>query len=110
MAEIPNFDTLVTHKALDGDKVRIDDLLNKPIVITGFQISTSKYKDKGCGFCVKAQFYEAGDEKQVRKVFFSGSSVLKDELEEVQKTLEKQNLPILFRATVKKVGNYYSLV
>jgi hypothetical protein len=47
LTEIPNFDKLVTHKSLSGDKVRIDDILNKPIIITGFQISSSKYRDKG---------------------------------------------------------------
>lgn len=109
MTEIPNFDKLVTHKSLSGDKVRIDDILNNPIIITGFQISSSKYRDKGSGYCIKVQFYAADDTTETRKVFFSGSSVLKDELEEAKCTLEKQNLPILFRATVKKVGNYYSL-
>ena len=109
MAEIPEFDTLTTHKALDGDKVRIDDILNKPIVVTGFQVSTSKYRDRGSGVCVKVQFYEMEDKTQVRKVFFSGSSVLKDELEEAKQTLDSKDLPTMFKTTVKKVGNYYSL-
>jgi hypothetical protein len=77
LTEIPNFDKLVTHKSLSGDKVRIDDILNKPIIITGFQISSSKYRDKGSGYCIKVQFYAADDTTETRKVFFSGSSVLK---------------------------------
>ena len=103
------FDTLTTHKALDGDKVRIDDILNKAIVVTGFQVSTSKYRDRGSGFCVKVQFYETADTTQTRKVFFSGSSVLKDELEEAKQSLESRELPLMFKTVVKKVGNYYSL-
>ena len=108
--DIPEFGNLIERKVLDGDKVRIDDLLNKPIVVCGFQVSTSKYKDKGCGYCIKVQFYELSDTTETRKVFFSGSSVIKDQLEEIKTTLEKQNMPLLFKATVKKVGNYYSLV
>lgn len=109
MSEIPNFDALVTRKTLSGDKVQINDILNKPIIITGFQVSPSKYKDRGSGVCVKVQFYAADDATETRKVFFSGSSVLKNELEEAKNTLDKSDLPLLFRATVKKVGNYYSL-
>ena len=98
------------NKVLDGDKIRIDDILNKEIVICGFQISTSKYKDKGCGYCIKVQFYYADDGTQTRRVFFSGSGVIKDQLEEAKRTLDKDSLPLLFEAMVKKVGNYYSLV
>ena len=72
---------------MSGDKVRIDDILNKPIIVTGFQVSTSKYKDRGSGVCVKVQFYAADDATETRKVFFSGSSVLKDELEEAKEIL-----------------------
>lgn len=110
MGEIPQFSGLVQKKVLDGDKVRVDDLLNREIVICGFNISTSKYKDKGCGYCIKVQFYYADDTTEERKVFFSGSSVIKDQLEEAKGNLEKNGLPMLFKATVKKVGNYYSLV
>lgn len=74
--DIPKFDDLVEKKMLTGDKVRIDDLLNKPIVVCGFQVSTSKYKDKGCGYCTKVQFYYADDETKTKRVFFSGSGVM----------------------------------
>ena len=62
--DIPKFNTLVEHTVLDGDKVKIDDLLNKVLVITGFSISTSKYKDKSSAFCVKVQFYYCDDDKK----------------------------------------------
>lgn len=108
--DIPEFSSLVENHVLDGDKIRIDDLLNKSIVITNYHISTSKFKSKGCGYCIKVQFYFADDTGEVRKVFFSGSGVIKDQLEEAKSNLEKQEQPLLFKATVKKVGNYYSLV
>ena len=37
-------------------------------------------------------------------------SVIKEQLEEAKGSLDKEGLPLLFLATVKKVGNYYSLV
>lgn len=108
--DIPKFNTLVERQVLDGDKVKIDDLLNKTIVVCGFHVSQSKFADKGSSCCVKVQFYYAGDEKTERKVFFSGSSVIKEQLEEAKKKLDSEGLPTLFEATVKKVGNYYLLV
>ena len=110
MDEIPEFNTLVENKVIDGDKVRIDDILNKEIVVTAFHISTSKYKDKGCGYCVKVQFYYLDDTSKTKRIFFSGSGVIKDQLEEVKAKLEKECKPLLFKSMVKKVGNYYSLI
>lgn len=104
--DIPKFEDLSEKKTLDGDKVKIDEILNKEIIVTGYHVSTSKYKDKGCGFCSKVQFRYPNEEE--KKVFFSGSSVIKDQLEDMEKTLSEKNLPFLFQATMKKVGNYYS--
>ena len=78
--DIPNFSGLTTKSVLTGDKVRIDDLLNKQIVVCNYHVSTSKFKDKSNGFCIKVQFYNADDETKTRKVFFSGSGVLKGQL------------------------------
>lgn len=108
--EIPKFSGLVISKVLDGDKVRIDDLLDREIVICNYQVTTSKYKDKGCGYCIKVQFYYADDSAETKRVFFSGSGVIKDQLEEARSVLEKNEQPLLFKAVVKKVANYYSLV
>ena len=106
--EIPNFSNLTTKTVLTGDKVRIDDLLNKQIVVCNYHVSTSKFKDKSNEFCVKVQFYNTEDGSKTKKVFFSGSGVLKEQLDEVKVVLEKNGQPFLFKATVKKCGNYYS--
>lgn len=108
--EIPSFSDYVADKTLDGDKVRIDDILNQEVVITGYNVSESKYKKGGSDICVKVQFYELSDEKKARRVFFSGSVVLKNHLEEIKMKLEEKGLPLLFKATVKKEKNYYKLV
>jgi hypothetical protein len=106
--DIPKFEDVAENKALDGDKVRIDDVLNSEIIVTGFHVSSSKYQNKGCSFCTKIQFYFANDEKQEKKVFFSGSSVIKDQAEEMEKKLQEKGMEYIFKTTVKKVGNYYS--
>lgn len=109
-AAIPQIGSLVKDTALDGEKVRVDEILNKEIVVCGFKITASKYKDKGCGYCSKVQFYFVDDTNKTRKVFFSGSGVVKEQLEEAKAALDKTESPLLFKATVKKVGNYYSFV
>jgi len=108
--KIPEFSSLVEHTTLDDEKVKLDTILGKRIIICGYKISPSKFKDKGCDFFLKVQFYFYDDEERSRKIFFSGSNVIKDQLNEVKSNLEHQGLPFKFKCMVKKVGNYYSLV
>ena len=61
--EIPSFSDYVTDKTLDGDKVRIDDILNQEIVITGYNVSESKYKKGGSEICKKVHCKE--NEKEI---------------------------------------------
>lgn len=105
---IPQIGSIIEIKALDGEKIRVDEILDKEIVVCGFKISASKYKDKGCGFCSKVQFYFADDAAKTRRVFFTGSGVLKDQLEKAKAALDKTESPLLFKAAVSKVGNSYS--
>lgn len=44
---LPKFSELSERKSLVGDKIKIDDILNNEIVVTGYHVSTSKYKSKG---------------------------------------------------------------
>ena len=87
---IPRFEDYSELKTLDGDKVKIDDILNKAIIVTGYHVSTSKYKQKSSEYCTKVQFYYADDEKQERRIFFSGSTVIKDQIEDIEKKLKEQ--------------------
>lgn len=106
---LPKFSELAENKVLDGDKVTINEVLNKLIVITGYHVSASKYKKKGNEICLKIQFYYFDDTRKERKVVFSGSSVVKDQLEEIDDKLKTSGKPFEFSATLKKIGNYYSL-
>lgn len=106
---IPKFSDLTDRISLEGDKVKLDELLNKPIIITGALLTESKFKNKGSGRCVKLQFYLEDDETETKKVCFSGSAVLYDQILEMQEKFDEMNSPILFKTTICKIGNYYSL-
>lgn len=87
------------EQALDGEKVRLDDLLNKEIIILRFKIRKSKYEDKSPN-CVTVQFNEA--ENETKRIFFSGSNVIID-------LLQKYEKQVPFRTTIKKINRYYTL-
>lgn len=81
--DIPNFRNLTDHSILEGDKIKLEDLLNKPIVVTGSYLTNSKFADRGSGKCVKIQFYFEDDTSKSRRIFFSGSGVLYDQIKEM---------------------------
>ena len=53
-------DFAVEEQALEGDKVKIESILNKEIIITRYKIRDSKYSDNN-KMCVAVQFYEPDD-------------------------------------------------
>ena len=83
---------------LDGEKVKLDSILNLEIVITGFKVKKSKYGSSNSGNCLTVQFEQDGE----RKIFFTGSEVLMQQL-------EKYGGEIPFAATVKRIDRYYTL-
>ena len=62
--EIPSFNELTQHVVLEGDKIKLDDLLNQPIVVTGASLMDSKFTNKGSGKCVKIQPKATSDRKE----------------------------------------------
>lgn len=86
---------------LEGDKARLDAILNHEIVVTGYRIQASKYKGKNnSGKCLTVQF--SLPESEERRVFFTGSDVLIEQM-------EKYGHQVPFLTTVKKVDRYYTL-
>ncbi len=88
---------------LDGEKAKLDDILNKEILITGYKIKGSKYKkdefDK-CSVpprCLTLQFI-INDNKNV---IFTGSNVLIEQI-------EKYKSEIPFYTIIKKIDRYYT--
>lgn len=87
-----------SNTKLEGDKVKIDSILNKEIAIMGFRIAKSKIKENQNYLTI--QFVYKGENEP--RVVFTGSQVLSEQLRE-----HEVHLP--FATMIKKVGNYYCL-
>jgi hypothetical protein len=83
------------EKPLDGKKNKIDEVLNIEILVTGYRISDSKFKEK----TYLTIQYKKNEEEYIT---FTGSEVL-------QKQIEKYKDKIPFYATIKKINKYYTL-
>ena len=83
---------------LDGEKVKLDSILNLEIIITGYKIKKSKYGASNSGQCLTVQFEQDGK----HKIFFTGSEVLMQQF-------EKYGQEIPFLATIKRIDRYYTL-
>jgi hypothetical protein len=68
-----------SHLYLDGEKMKIMDILNREIVIRKYQITPSKYNDKSVE-CLKLQFTFPGEEKHY--VVFTGSRIIASQMRE----------------------------
>lgn len=96
--EFSDFVDPTDAKRLDGDKIKITDVLDHRILITGFRISKSKYEKSNSEDCLTLQFILNGH----ARVIFSGSSVLMEQLNKYE-----GNIP--FYTTIKKIDRYYTL-
>jgi hypothetical protein len=82
-------------KPFEGDKKRIDDILNQEILITDFKIRESKKRQDSSYATIQFQ------QEENNFIVFTGSTVLIDQLEKY-----KNNLP--FYTTIKKIDRYYT--
>jgi hypothetical protein len=85
---------------MDGKKISLDEILDKEIMVFRYRIKKTKFSEAKNPDCLTVQFSYPENEN-VRYVFFSGSSVLMQQLEKY-----KDKLP--FSATIKKVGKYFT--
>ena len=96
MAEYPRFgDFAEETKPFEGDKKKIDDILNQDILIIDFKVKDSKHHKDSQYTTIH---FKIGDETFI---VFSGSKVLADQLEKY-----KDNIP--FYAVIKKINKYYT--
>jgi len=86
------------QEVLDGDKVKLDSILNQEIKIIGYSVKKSQYEKNKSGDYLTVQF-EMNGEKQI---FFTGSDVLIDQLNRY-----REEIP--FITTIKKINRYYTL-
>jgi len=96
MGEYPKFsDFAEEQEVFDGDKKRIDDVLNKDILIINFKVKDSKKRENSLYATIHIKIDGSN------YIIFSGSIVLIDQLEKY-----KNNLP--FYTAIKKIDRYYT--
>jgi len=95
---LKKFSDIAKEQILDGDKVRIDDIINTEITILKYAIKESRYSKNKSGDYLTIQIEKDGK----RYVIFTGSDVLIDQLKQYG-----EQLP--FIATIRKINRYYSL-
>lgn len=90
------FSDFAQEHTLEGDKIKIDDTLNKEVIVTGYSVTESKYKNNG-DMCLKLQIEIGG----MKRIIFTGSSVLISQI-------EKYREEIPFITTIKRVEKFYT--
>jgi hypothetical protein len=82
---------------MDGEKIKLKDIVDKEIVVVGYKIKKSLYQKSNTEHCLMLQF------KMHNKKFilFTGSSILSEQIEKY-----KDHLP--FIATIRRVDKYYT--
>jgi len=83
--------------ALDGEKIRIEDVLNKDLVVLNYRICNSQYKKNKSGKYLSLQI-ELNDKKYI---LFTGSDVLMRQSDQY-----KNEMP--FVAKIIKIDRYYT--
>lgn len=81
---------------IEGDKIKIAEVLNEEVLVTNYRIIDSKY-DNNNSDCLQLQI-ELNNEK---RVIFTGSKVL-------IKQIKKYEEHIPFITTIKQVDRYYT--
>ena len=96
MVDYPRFSDFAEEtKAFDGNKKRIEDILNQEILILDFKVKDSKKRQDSLYATIQ---FKMGD---INYIVFTGSNVLIDQLEKY-----KENLP--FHTVIKKIDRYYT--
>jgi len=85
-------------RRLEGEKVKIEDILNIEITITGYDVRKSKYEKNESGKVLTVEF----EKDHIKRIFFTGSEVLISQLEKYA-----DNIPFL--TTIKKINKFYTL-
>lgn len=85
-----------SKKMFIGDKIKINRLMNREIVVSGFEVRPSKYPDKGLDALILQIEFESES-----RIVFTGSKVLIDQITQVN----SDDMP--FKTTIVKNGEHY---
>jgi hypothetical protein len=99
---IPVLASIAKHTSvMEGAKVSISEILNVPLVFTGWQMGNSKFeKDGKRAARLTLQFEQNGQ----KKIVFTSSEVL---IEQLKSFLEAMPDATCFRATIRRVDNKF---
>lgn len=81
MNNFKQFNIKPESKSFEGDKIRIERVVNKEIVVEAFKIEESKYKDRGNGKCLYLQVHV----DNAKRVLFTGSVTMQEMINKVKK-------------------------
>ena len=96
MDEYPRFSDFAEEtKLFEGDKKKIEDILNQEILIIDFKMKDSKHHNNSQYITIQ---FKIDDETFIT---FNGSRVLAEQLEKY-----KDNIP--FYTIIKKINKYYT--
>lgn len=68
-------------KSFDGDKIKMDKILNKQILVEEYKINPSKFNERGSGKLLTMQIYFENQ----KRIVFSGSANLMEMIDRVPK-------------------------
>jgi hypothetical protein len=97
MNAFKDFQITSSQKAFTGDKIKIDRILNREIVVHDYKVETSRYTDKGNGKCLFLQI----ELNLTKHVVFTGSSGLMSQIEKVS----RDKLP--FKTTIVRENEMF---
>ena len=82
---------------LDGPKIKIEDVVNKEILVTGCKLRKSRYGSETAPECLTLQFEVDGQ----RHIIFTGSVILIEQMQKYQGEMP-------FLTVIKKIDKYYT--
>lgn len=88
-----------TSTAFVGDKIKMNRVLNREIIVHDYKIEESVYQEKGNGKCLHLQIEIAGE----KYVVFTGSKHLQNAITQVK----RNDLPIETKI-IKEANDSYS--
>jgi hypothetical protein len=85
------------QNAMTGEKIKINRVINREIVVTGYRIEQSKYPKNKSGKCLTLQVEIDGE----KRVVFTGSDILIGMIQQVPES------EIPFKTTIVKEGERF---
>lgn len=80
MNNFSSFNIKPLIRSFEGDKIKVDKILNRSVIVHDFKIEASKY-EKGNGKCLYIQI----EVDSTKRLLMSGSSTLMDMIQQVPK-------------------------